>query len=171
MSIVGEFENVEQQCIVGLDGSSMNDIEEISSHPLVFDQCRTYLSLLGTKRLVQTLDTAAACADIKQAGSRRRAAISSARAASVHGLKVLEQIGNSAVTRYVLVSNAPIVPERHQNPRTMLELHLKNQVGSLMKAVSAFSLRDINIIKIESRPSSQMIKLQKAWDYMVVIMF
>lgn len=120
-------------------------------------------------RLVQSLDTAASCADIKKSGSKTVAAIASAKAAAIYGLVVLKKIEQSAVTRYVLVSDVQVTVERHQKPRTMFELHLKNEVGSLMKAVSAFALRDINIIKIESRPSSQMIKLQKAWDYVVVI--
>jgi prephenate dehydratase len=38
-----------------------------------------------------------------------------------------------------------------------------------MKAVSCFALRDISINKIESRPSSRSIKLQKAWEYVVYI--
>ena len=170
LSIVGEFEHVEVQCIVGFPGSTMETIQEIASHPLVFDQCRDFLSSTkGKYRLVQTLDTANSCADIQKSGSKTIAAIASARAASIYGLVVLKKIEQSAVTRYVLVSHTAVTPERHQNPRTMLELHLKNQVGSLMKAISAFGMRDINIIKIESRPSSQMIKLQKAWDYVVVI--
>ena len=119
--------------------------------------------------MVQSLDTAASCADIKKSGSKTVAAIASAKAAAIYGLVVLKKIEQSAVTRYVLVSDVQVTVERHQKPRTMFELHLKNEVGSLMKAVSAFALRDINIIKIESRPSSQMIKLQKAWDYVVVI--
>ncbi len=47
-----------------------------------------------------------------------------------------------------------------------------------MKAVSAFSLRDIrylgigtknSIAKIESRPSSRSIRLQKPWEYIVYL--
>ena len=38
-----------------------------------------------------------------------------------------------------------------------------------MKAVTVFSHRDINISKIESRPSSRSIRLQKAWEYIVYL--
>jgi prephenate dehydratase len=168
LQIVGEFEHEEVQCLVGLPGSVVGDIKQVHSHPYAFDQCRPFLASLN-KKLVQSLDTAASCEEIQKEQLKDVAAIASARAASLYGLTVLTEIDSVAVTRYALVSTAPIVPERHLMPRTSLEIVLKNQVGAIMKAVAVFSHRDINISKIESRPSSRSIRLQKAWEYIVYL--
>ncbi|KAJ3307091.1 hypothetical protein HDV03_002602 [Kappamyces sp. JEL0829] len=170
VSIVGEFEHEEVQVLAALPGVRLDQIEEVHSHPYAFDQCRPFLSSpdLAGKKLVQSLDTAGSCQMIQSTKSRHLAAIASSRAASLYGLDVLSEIASEkSVTRFVLVAKAPVIPERHFNPRTSLQIVLKNQVGALMKAVSCFALRDISISKIESRPSSRSIKLQKAWEYVV----
>jgi prephenate dehydratase len=167
LNIVGEYEHDEIQCLVGLPGLKVKDISEIHSHPYAFDQCRPFLATMQGKKLVQSLDTAASCEEIQKSGLKNVAAIASSRAAALYGLQVLQEIDTSAVTRYVLVAKQPIVPERHMSPRTSLEIVLKNQVGAIMKAVTVFSHRDINIAKVESRPSSRSIRLQKPWEYIV----
>jgi prephenate dehydratase len=168
LQIVGEFEHEERQCLVALPGSSVGDIKEVHSHPYAFDQCRPFLADLQ-KKLVQSLDTAASCEEIQKGNLKNVGAIASARAASIYGLSVLSEIDTLTVTRYALVSTNAIIPERHLMPRTSLEVVLKNQVGAIMKAVTVFSHRDINISKIESRPSSRSIRLKKAWEYIVYI--
>jgi prephenate dehydratase len=168
LHIVGEYEHEERQYLLALPGVTLADIKEVHSHPYAFDQCRPFLHSLK-KDLVQSMDTAASCEKIQKGNLKHVAAIASSRAASLYGLTVLSEIDSLAVTRYALVSSKPIVPERHLMPRTSIELVLKNQVGAIMKAVTVFSHRDINISKIESRPSSRSIRLQKPWEYIVYL--
>jgi prephenate dehydratase len=143
LHVVGEFEQEERQVLAGLSGSELEDIKEVHSHPYAFDQCRPFLGTLGDKKLVQSLDTAWSCQQIQQHKLTGIAAIASKKAAALYGLYVIYEIETSAVTRYALVSKSPVVPERHLNPRTSIQVVLKNQVGAMMKAISAFSLRDI----------------------------
>jgi prephenate dehydratase len=166
---VGEYEHAIEQCLAAKPGASLLDIKEVLSHPYAFEQCRPFLASLPGKKLVQTFDTASACRQIQESESNLCAAVASVRAAQLYGLEVLARIENSSITRYALVSRTPIIPERHLNPRTTFQVNLKNQVASLMKAVSAFAMRDINISKIESRPSSRSIILRKPWEYVVYI--
>lgn len=63
----------------------------------------------------------------------------------------------------------PLTPQRHESPKTSLSITIKNQIGSFHKVIAAFSLRDINIIKIDSRPSNRSISLTKTWEYVVFI--
>lgn len=169
LSIVGEFENEEHQCLVGLEGASLAKAVEIHSHPYAFDQVSDFLATVSEKKLVQSIDTASSCELIQKSKLDNVLAIASERAAKLYGLKVLQKLDSVAVTRYALVATKEVVPERHLAPRTSIEIILKNQVGAIMKAVTAFSHRDINIAKIESRPSSRSIRLQKPWEYIVYI--
>jgi prephenate dehydratase len=143
LHIIGEFEQEERQVLAALPGSELKDITEVYSHPYAFDQCRPFLGTLEDKKFVQSLDTAGSCQQIQQQKLTGIAAIASKKAASLYGLQVIHEIDTSAVTRYVLVSKSPVVPERHLNPRTSIQVVLKNQIGAMMKATSAFSLRDI----------------------------
>ena len=185
VSIIGEYEHEEFQVLAALPGSTLASISEIHSHPYAFDQCRPFIaSQLHGKRLVQSIDTAGSCAEIAKNKLAQVGAIASERAAKMYNLQVLSEIASEAsVTRYALISKTPIVPERHTNPKTSIHVILKNQVGALMKAVSAFAHRDIrytlsfscflanfiSISKIESRPSSRSIKLHKAWEYEIFL--
>ncbi|KAJ3261987.1 hypothetical protein HK103_003830 [Boothiomyces macroporosus] len=168
LSIVGEYEQEERQLLVALPGVSLNEITEVHSHPYAFDQCRPYLATLN-KKLVQALDTAESCKLIQNQKSKTIAAIAGAYAAKLYGLNVLHELESLAVTRYILVSKTAVIPERHLIPRTSMEIVLKNQVGAFLKAITVFSHRDINISKIESRPSSRSILLRKPWEYVVYL--
>ncbi|KAI9099710.1 prephenate dehydratase [Phlyctochytrium arcticum] len=170
--IVGECQYHESHCLLGVPGTKIEDITHIKSHPYVIDQCRTFISSLGPAINVVHGDTASSAASIQSAGTKHRAAIAGARAAQLYGLEVLRRdIEDEAntLTRYILISRRPINPERHLEPRTSISLWLKNQVGMFHKAIAAFAMRDINICKIESRPSTRSIQLSKPWEYVLYI--
>ena len=143
LHIVGEFEQEERHILAALPGTKLEDVKEVHSHPYSFDQCRPFLGTLEGKKLVQSLDTASSCEEIQRNKLAGIAAIASAKAASLYSLQVIHEIDTPAVTRYALVSKSLVVPERHLNPRTSVQVVLKNQVGAMLKAVTAFSLRDI----------------------------
>lgn len=145
LSIVGEYEHSEIQVLAALSGTKLEALQEVHSHPYAFDQCRPFLATaLKDKKLVQSMDTAGSCALISKRKDGNVGAIASSRAASLYGLEVLSEIASEqSVTRYVLVAKDPIIPERHTNPRTSIQIVLKNQVGAIMKAVTVFAHRDI----------------------------
>ncbi|KNC99039.1 uncharacterized protein SPPG_05990 [Spizellomyces punctatus DAOM BR117] len=171
--IVGEYQYHEKHCLVALPEVKLEDITQIKSHPYVIDQCRKFLANLDKRiAITQAQDTASSAASIEREKLTTTAAIAGARAANIYNLNILKEgieDDENTVTRYVLISRTPIQPERHQDPRTSISLWLKNQVGMFHKAISAFALRDINISKIESRPSTRSIQLSKPWEYVLYI--
>ncbi|KAI8918908.1 Prephenate dehydratase-domain-containing protein [Entophlyctis helioformis] len=173
LHIVGETIRHEQHSLVAMPGVTMEQITEIRSHPFAIEQCRTFLSSLGKHVAIgQALDTAASAAEIKAKNLTFTAAIADARAAELYGLSVLQrgiEDDPNNVTRYVLVAREPVIPQRHTDPRTTLSVGLKNQTGAFFKALSVFALREINICKIESRPSPRSIRLAKPWEYILYI--
>lgn len=74
-------------------------------------------------------------------------------------------------TRYYLLGRKPVVPESHTEPRTAFVVALRNQPGTLFKALSCFALRDINVSKFESRPSlrSGAVGGSRPWQYHMFI--
>jgi prephenate dehydratase len=132
--IVGEFEHEEIQVLAALPGVALKDVKEVHSHPYAFDQCRPFLASpeMADKKLVQSLDTAGSCMMIKEKSAKELGAIASGRAASLYGLNVISEIASEkSVTRFVLVGKDVVIPERHLNPRTSLQVVLKNQIGAL----------------------------------------
>ena len=102
-------------------------------------------------------DTAGAVKHLKESGALDTAAIASHRAADVYGMQILaEGIEDNPAnfTRFLVIS-----PRTRSDPandeaaiKTTIVFTLKNQPGSLFKALSVFALRDIDLTKIESRP-------------------
>jgi prephenate dehydratase len=162
LRIIGEYQTVEEHLLASVPGVKLEDLKEISSHPYVFDQCQAFLDTLpASVKVIQSSDTSISAAAIAASQDKTSAAIVSSSCAKLHNLQVLKSVADDqlAVTRYVVVSREGIVPERHTDPRTSIVVVLKNQAGALAKVTSAFAFRDINISKVESRPSARSIKV------------
>jgi prephenate dehydratase len=158
--IVDEYQTRDEHCLAAVAGSDA--IVEVQSHPYVFDQCSSFLSTIGSAKVIQTLDTASAARTISRQNQPNIAAIVSPMCAKLYNLEIIKNVADDSdsITRYVFVSKKQgDNPERHENPRTSLCVVLKNQTGSLERAIACFSHRDLNLSKLESRPSSRAIKV------------
>ncbi|KAF9975137.1 hypothetical protein BGZ73_001314 [Actinomortierella ambigua] len=171
--IVGEYQCSETHLILARPGTTLQDIKEIRSHPAVLEQCADFLekTLPDGYRAVIASNTAAAAEEIARSNEPGVAALAGKRAAEINNLVVLgtEHKPNN-ITRYWLVSRHPIEqPDRHMSPKSSFAVVMKNQVGALHRILSCFALRDINITKLESRPSSRTITLITPWEYVSYI--
>lgn len=141
----------------------LNGITSVHSKDNALGQCRQWLSRhLPGVELVEATSTAAA---VKHAaGNKSAAAIASKVAAQLYNVPVLaESIQDQTdnVTRFLVIGKDPTPRLGNGRDRSSFVFTLpNNNPGALIKALFPFSMRGINISKIESRPSRK-----KLWDY------
>lgn len=137
-----------------------NEIRRVYSHPQVFGQCRQWLQHnLSHAELVEVSSTTRA-AELA-AAEPNAAAIAGQMAAEVYGLNVLESgIQDSAnnATRFLVIGQHTCPPTGED--KTSLMFCVQDKPGALSDAIAPFKKLQINLSKIESRPSKR-----KAWEY------
>lgn len=172
--ICGEVYLRIEQCLLGLPGSSMGNIEEVYSHPVALAQCELFLDdvLVHAKRF-EHHDTGGAAADIKQWGDRTKTAIASRAAAAHYGLEILAheiETHKQNYTRFVVLMQQKPSHEFNANKTSLIlglsdHVHgIADQPGSLYRALGAFAKQNINLTKLQSRPL-----IGKAWHYIFYV--
>ena len=141
-------------CLLAGPDTDLSEVEVVYSHPQALAQCRGYLSRnLPNSEHVASLSTAGAVLDMRE--SRHRAvAISSRRAAEIFDAAILdaniEDVSNNQ-TRFVVL--AATDHERTGNDRTSICFDFsQDSPGILYDTLGELAQRQINMIKIESRP-------------------
>ena len=94
-------------CLLSIPGATLETLRSVESHPVALRQCARFLAEHPHLLARIADDTAGAARLVSASGDKTRAAVASARAASVYGLHTLrdgieDHPGN--VTRFVLVS-------------------------------------------------------------------
>ncbi|MFZ9972798.1 MAG: prephenate dehydratase [Vulcanococcus sp.] len=133
----------------------LDGVSEVLSHPQALAQCSQWLGdQLPTALQLPTSSTADAARMV--AGSRFRAAIASLQAAEEHGLDVLAYPINDVAgncTRFLLLRQGERTLD---GPMASLAFSLHaNRPGALLEALACFAHRDLNMTRIESRPSKR----------------
>jgi prephenate dehydratase len=134
-------------------------IREVLSHPVALGQCRAFLrERLPGAEVVPVGSTSEGARQVRErAGEPGLAAIGSASSAALHGLDVLaahiEDHPDNA-TRFVLVGHEPLTLPRPGRPKTSLLVTLPADFpGALYQVLSVFARREVNLVRIESRPT------------------
>lgn len=147
-------------CLIGLPEAQIDTIKEVFSHPQALGQCKSFLRQMGWK-MNPTYDTAGSVLLIKKNGRQEEAAIASARAAAIYGMKILAcniEDNSNNYTRFFILSRQEALPTG--NDKTSLVFSLRHRPGALYDALKELADRKINLTKIESRPTRR-----KAWEY------
>ncbi|MGD0908636.1 MAG: prephenate dehydratase [Candidatus Acidiferrales bacterium] len=139
--------------LIGVPGSTLDGIAQVSSHPVALAQCERFFATHPGIKKVTAEDTAGSVQEVIRAGDPAKAAIASRRAAEVYGgVILLEHLEDHPenYTRFLLLGASEEIAE--DADKLSLVLLLAHKPGSLCRVLSAFAQRNMNLLKIESRP-------------------
>ena len=117
LTVVGEVIRPIRHCLLGLPGSTKDELRRVISHPVALAQCGEFLARLRGVEAVAVYDTAGAAREVAEGRDTKLAAIASSRAAERYGLRVLAtdlQDRSDNQTRFLVVrreTEAPLPPE------------------------------------------------------------
>jgi prephenate dehydratase len=161
LQIVGELKLRIVHNLIVNPGVKVEDIRHIYSQAPALAQCKDLIASLSQAQAVMAPDTAGAVKQLKASGARDAAAIASKQAAIDYELEILQagvEDDHANFTRFLVV--VPEGPEVIGATKTSIVFAMQNVPGALFKSLSVFALRDLNLLKIESRPL-----VGKPWEY------
>jgi len=150
-------------------------IRRVFSHPVAINQCLNFFTRHPNIERVPFYDTAGSVKMLVEEGLTDAGAIASEVAAGIYGANILRRSVEDDLrnfTRFFLLRTAdfarrnPVRPPASAIWKTSLAFSLRNVPGSLFRAMSALALRDLNLVKIESRPLRG-----KPWEYLFYVDF
>ena len=163
--IVGELKLRISMNLLALPGTKLKNLAAVYSHPQALGQCERFLTSLKGVEINPFYDTAGAAKMIAMEGRTDAAAVASSQAAADYGLAILRagiENDHRNFTRFLVVAKKESHPRRR--PKTSVIFATKNVPGALFKCLSAFALRNINLLKIESRPL-----VGAPWEYLFYV--
>ena len=153
------------QILLPIDNALMSvipreEITKLYSHPQVFGQCRGWIQKnFPTAEIIEVSSTTRAAEIAKHEPGA--AALGGKLAAELYGLDLLEpsiQDRTTNTTRFLVLSHNTCPATG--NDRTSIMFSVRDRPGSLFSALKPFNEFEINMSKIESRPSKR-----RDWEY------
>jgi prephenate dehydratase len=164
LRMVGETVLPITQCLIAREDVALGAIEEVRSHPQGLAQAARFLhEELPGARLVPTGSTAEAVRSLDGPGV---AAIASSAAAALHGGVVLregveDEDGNATRFAWLALDGAPPFPPPGADARWKTSVWFSGagdvKPGWLVRCLSEFAFRGVNLVKIESRPARRQL--------------
>lgn len=162
LPILGNFFIFDEQyfdinhCLLGVRGTSLDDIKEVRSHLQALKQCSRFIEIHRINK-IESSNTASAAKEVAVRKDRSIGAIASKETANFYNLDILyEGIQNSPeknFTRFFAIrKDNTSLPKFEKKIKylTCLYYSTKNTTASLFKSLIGFSTYGINIVKLES---------------------
>ena len=148
-----------RQNLLAPPGTTLADVKRVASFPDAAAQCQRFLSEhLAGAPVVAATSTAEAARQVGESAPDGTAAIGTALAAKLYGLDVLAEgieDHNDNMTRFVVVApmsaGIPVISGHDKTTIVCFQKH--DQPGSLHAILGQFTARNINLTKLESRPT------------------
>lgn len=140
-------------CLASL--GSLKNVTTVISHPKAIGQCLNFIRA-NKFSTMEALSTAEAMRIVSEKKQMDLAAIGTEIAASEYGLKILKkniEDNHDNVTRFFVISKNK-TERANGNYKTSIVIHPhKDRPGLLRDLLDSFAKRNINLTKIESRPT------------------
>lgn len=158
LNAMGEIYHRIEHCLIS--SGKLEEIDTVYSHPQALGQCRNFIQKHHMKT-VPTYDTAGSVRIIKELNKNNVACIASKSASMIYGMPVVsENIANNLnnYTRFLVLSKK--TSNETGNDKTSIIFSIKHEPGSLFRIIENFHNYNINLTKIESRPTKST-----NWEY------
>jgi prephenate dehydratase len=139
--------------LIAAPGASFDEVAVVESHPVALAQCEQFFIANPRLKRVVTEDTAGSVRAVVRSGEKSRAAIAGRRAAKIYGGAILREHledNSENYTRFLLLAPTADAPENAD--KLSLVFQLDHRPGALVHSLEPFARRNINLMKIESRP-------------------
>lgn len=134
-----------------------------TTHPVAYPQVKQWVDAnLPGVEVHQASSNAAAAHQVAE--GTHDACAAPARAGELLGLEALAtEVADvrGARTRFLLVGRPGVPTPRTGADRTSVSFTLPNQPGTLMRAMNEFAVRQVNLTRIESRPTRELFGLYR----------
>jgi prephenate dehydratase len=150
------------QHLIAHPGTTLETLTEIWSHPMAIEQCRVFLQPLPVQ-IVEKADTAGSVREMRDEKRVDVGVISSRYSADLYGMEVIHphvETDPNNYTRFLLLSNERISFTDQEPFKSTLWFGVPNKPGSLLRVLEVFDQADMNMTKLESRPSPGSV-----WSY------
>tara|TARA_B100000768_G_C11179060_1_gene332121 strand:- start:78 stop:908 length:831 start_codon:yes stop_codon:yes gene_type:complete len=161
LNIYGEhFQKIEHN-LLGLPGSSLDDIKDVFSHAQGLSQCSDFIK---KNRLAEHIraDTAGSAESISKNKIKSQAAIASSLSAKIYNLKILaHKIENKSgnTTRFLIMGKEVLQPEfANKKYITSFLFKLKSKPAALYQSLGGFAINGVNLTKLQSYPEQNSFK-------------
>ena len=158
LNVMGEIYHQIEHCLIG--NGDLDEVDTVYSHPQALGQCRNFIQKNNMKT-VPTYDTAGSVRIIKEINKNNISCIASKTASEIYKMPIiLENIADNLnnYTRFLVLSKN--TSEETGNDKTSIIFSIKHEPGSLFRIIEKFHNDDINLTKIESRPTKST-----NWEY------
>lgn len=163
LHIIGEhYLNIHHNLMV-LKGQSIQDIEEVHSHPMALLQCKEFFRDFPHIKLVEDVDTAETANRIQNKQLKHIGAIAPKVAADLYGLDIvaaeIQTIKNNA-TRFIIVKTKNKELPKEEINKASVRFITDHKRGSLAAMLNVMSDCNLNLTKIQSLPV-----IKTPWKY------
>lgn len=165
LEIFGEVYLRIEMNLMALKGQTIEEIEEVHSHPMALMQVREFFRQYPQIQLIESKDTALSAQEIKEHHIKGRGAVASKLAAEMYGLEILAagiETNKRNFTRFLALrrrgEEAPV--SISEVTKSSIVFRVNDKPGCLVKVLSILGEYNINMSKVQSAPV-----LGEEWQY------
>ena len=151
-----------QQNLLGIKGAKLQDIKKVISHPQALEQSAKFLESHGIET-VASENTARAAREVSVLNDKSVGAVASILTAELYNLDVIQKDINESkdnTTRFAVISKKEGSLYNKKHSTVIMMFTVKNEAGSLIKALNVISAHGFNMDVLRSRPLKGL-----AWQY------
>lgn len=165
LAVIGELRLPVRHCLLALPGVQIDDIRIAHSHPQALAQSHSFLREHGIEARA-AYNTAGAAKGVARRGCVDEAAVASARAGELYGLEIIAtdiQERDDNNTRFFVIADGAA---RSGGDHASLAFTAANEPGALHRALGCFAQEQVNLSRLESRPTRGT-----PWEYWFFVDF